>query len=88
MRQYLEKPNQRYKLEANKRRRNVELQEGDLVWVVLTKEHFPAGTYNKLLARKIGPVQIIKKINSNAYQDKLPNGVRTSNVFNIQHLIP
>jgi hypothetical protein len=87
VRHHLESSNQRYKSEADKRRRNLELQEGDLVWVVLTKERFPAGTYNKLSARKIGPLPIIKKINSNAYQVKLPDGVRTSDVFNIRHLI-
>ena len=86
--QHLESVNQRYKLEANKRRRNVELQEGDLVWVVLTKERFPAGTYNKLSARKIRPVPIIKKVHPNAYQVKLLDGVQTSDVFDIRHLIP
>jgi hypothetical protein len=30
------------------------------VWVVLTKDRFPIGEYNKLAARKIGPVEIVK----------------------------
>jgi hypothetical protein len=54
--------------------RNLELQEGDLVWVVLIKERIPAGTYNMLSAQKVGPLTIIKKINCNAYQVKLLAG--------------
>jgi hypothetical protein len=88
VRRHLESANQRYKVAADKRRRNCEFQEGDLVWVILTKERFPASTYNKLSARKIGPLPIIKKINPNVYQVKLPDGVRTSDVFNVRHLIP
>jgi hypothetical protein len=34
---------------------------------VLTKDRFPIGQYNKLAARKIGSVKIVKKINPNAY---------------------
>jgi hypothetical protein len=56
--------------------------------VILTKELFLAGTYEKLSAQKIGPLPVIKKINPNVYQVKLPDGVWTSNVFNIRHLIP
>nr|GEW47003.1 hypothetical protein [Tanacetum cinerariifolium] len=60
----------------------------DFVWVVQTKEHFPAHEYNKLAAKKIGPVEIVKKINSNAYRLQLPSHVCTSDVFNVKHLIP
>ncbi|PKI37872.1 hypothetical protein CRG98_041733 [Punica granatum] len=44
--------------------------------------------YNKLSTRKIGPVEVIEKINSNAYRLKLPSHIRTANVFNVKHLIP
>jgi hypothetical protein len=30
---------------------------------ILTKERFPVGEYNKLAARKVGPVEIIAEIN-------------------------
>jgi hypothetical protein len=30
----------------------------------------------------------VKKINPNAYQLKLPSHIKTSNVFNIKHLVP
>ena len=39
---------------------------GDYVWVVLTKDRFLVGEYNKLSAKKIGTLDIIEKINSNA----------------------
>ncbi|GKA99137.1 reverse transcriptase domain-containing protein [Tanacetum coccineum] len=61
---------------------------GDFVWVVLTKDHFPVGEYNKLSAKKIGPLEIVEKINSNAYRLKLPSHIRCSDVFNVKHLIP
>jgi hypothetical protein len=38
-------------------------EEGDFVWVVLTKDGFLVGEYNKLLVVKIGLLKIIEKIN-------------------------
>ena len=58
------------------------------MWPILTKDRFPIGEYNKLAACKIGPVEIVKKINANAYQLKLPSHIRTADVFNIKHLVP
>ena len=55
---------------------------------VLTKDHFLVGEYNKLSAMKIGPVEIIEKINPNAYRLKLPSHIRTTDVFNVKYLIP
>jgi hypothetical protein len=66
----------------------LEFDEGDFVWAILTKDHFPSGEYNKLAARKIGPVEIVKKIKANAYQLKLPSHIKTADVFNIKHLVP
>ncbi|GKA94505.1 putative reverse transcriptase domain-containing protein [Tanacetum coccineum] len=63
-------------------------QEGDFVWVVFTKDRFLVGEYNKLSAKKIGPLGIVEKINSNASSLKLPSHIRCSNVFNVKHLIP
>lgn len=58
------------------------------MWAVLTKERIPAHEYNKLKAKTIGPVEIIEKINPNAYRLKLPSHIRTADVFNVKHLIP
>nr|GEW85765.1 hypothetical protein [Tanacetum cinerariifolium] len=55
---------------------------------VLTKDYFPVGEYNKLSAKKIGPLEILEKINSNAYRLKLPSQIRYSDVFNVKHLLP
>jgi hypothetical protein len=49
---------------------------------------FPVGEYNKLAAHKVGPAEIIAKINPNAYRLKLPSHIKTSDVFNVKHLVP
>ncbi|KAH9735062.1 Endonuclease [Citrus sinensis] len=72
----------------NKKRRALEFQVGDLVWAVLTKDRFSVGEYNKLSARKIGPLEIIEKINPNAYRLKLLSHICTADVFNVKHFIP
>ena len=64
-----------------------EFDVGDYVWTVLTKYRFPVGEYNKLSAKKIGPVELVEKINSNAYHLKLPSHIRTANIFNVNHLV-
>ena len=73
---------------VNKKRQALEFQVGDIVWAVLTKNRFSIGKYNKLSARKIGPLEIIEKINPNAYRLKLLIHIRTADVFNVKHLIP
>lgn len=84
----LELSSAKYKKVADVKRRLVVFEPGDLVWVVLTKERFPAREYNKLKAKKIGPVEIIERINDNAYRVRLPPHLRTSDVFNVKHLSP
>ena len=66
----------------------LEFEVGDFVWAVLTKDRFSVGDYNKLSARKIGPVEIIEKIGPNAYRLKLPSHIRNADVFNVKHLDP
>ena len=46
------------------------------------------GDYNKLSTKKIGPVEIVEKINPNAYRLKLPSHIRTVDIFNMKHLTP
>ena len=81
----------KYKQQVDKKRRSVEFEVGDYVWAILTKNRFSTGEYNKLTARKIRPLrplEIIEKINPNAYRVKLPSHIRTADVFNVKHLIP
>ena len=55
---------------------------------MLTKDRFPIAKYNKLATRKIGLVEVEKKINPTAYQLKLPSHINTLDVFNVNHLEP
>ncbi|GJX21483.1 hypothetical protein Tco_0224160 [Tanacetum coccineum] len=76
--------NSKYKQDADQ----VDFEVDEFMWVVLTKDRFPVGQYNKLSTKKIGPLEIIKKIDSNAYRLKLPSHIRCSDVFNVKHLLP
>nr|GEW45718.1 ribonuclease H-like domain, reverse transcriptase, RNA-dependent DNA polymerase [Tanacetum cinerariifolium] len=80
--------NSKYKQDADQKRQHVNFKVGDYAWAVLTKDNFSIGEYNKLSAKKIGPLEIVDKINSNAYRLKLPSHIRCSDVFNVKHLLP
>nr|GEZ51381.1 hypothetical protein [Tanacetum cinerariifolium] len=67
---------------------HVDFEVGDFVWAVLTKDRFLVGEYNKLSAKKIGLLEIVEKINSNAYRLKLLSHIRCSDVLNVKHLLP
>jgi hypothetical protein len=86
--QKLQESTTKYNVNTDKKRQVVEFEEGDFVWAILTKDRFPVGEYNKLAAHKVGPIEIIEKINPNAYQLKLLSHIKTSDVFNIKHLVP
>nr|GEW03622.1 putative reverse transcriptase domain-containing protein [Tanacetum cinerariifolium] len=88
VRDNLVRANSKYKQDADEKRRHVDFEVGDFVWAVLTKDRFPVGEYNKLSAKKIGPLEIVEKMNSNAYRLKLPRHIRCSDVFNVKHLLP
>ena len=44
------------------------------------------GEYNKLIERKTNQCEVLQKINNNDYKICLPNHLKTSDVFNVQHL--
>ena len=87
VRENIQKSNEEYKTRADGRRRDVLFEVGEYVWVVLPRDHFPLGEYNKLKDRKIGPCEVLAKINDNAYKLRLPSHLKTS-VFNVKHLSP
>ncbi|XP_022552170.1 uncharacterized protein LOC111203058 [Brassica napus] len=76
----------KYKIAADAHRRRLAFDGGDLVWVVLTRDCMPAHAYNKLKAKKIGPVEVLEHINDNAYRLRLPSDITTSDVFNVKYL--
>ena len=54
---HLHETSAKYKQTADKKPRVVEFEISDFVWAILTKDRFPVGEYNKLAARKIGPLE-------------------------------
>ncbi|GJV92162.1 putative nucleotidyltransferase, ribonuclease H [Tanacetum coccineum] len=63
VRDNLVRANSKYKQDADQKRRHVDFEAGDFVWAVLTKDRFPVGEYNKLSAKKIGPLEIHEVLN-------------------------
>ncbi|GJU56217.1 hypothetical protein Tco_1229931 [Tanacetum coccineum] len=78
----------KYKERVNKRRKQVIFKEGDLVWIRLEKERFPAGRFGKLQPRADGPFRVLKRINDNAYKIELPGEYNVSVTFNVADLSP
>lgn len=75
-----------YQRRANLKRKQVVFQEGDLVWVNLSKERFPGGRGGKLKPRADGPFRVLKRINDNAYKIDLPGHYNVSATFNMSDL--
>ena len=73
---------------ANKHRKKVVFQPGDLVWIHLRKERFPTKRKNKLMPRADGPFEVLERINDNAYKVKLPGDYGVSATFNVADLHP
>lgn len=76
----------KYKATTDAHRRHLVFEVDDLVWVVLTRDCMPAGTYNKLKPKKIGHLKVLERINDNAYRLQLPSDITTSDVFNVKYL--
>ena len=62
----------KYKLHWCIHRKRLTFKEGDLMWVILTTERCPHGSYSMLGARKVGSCKVLTKINDNAYTVQLP----------------
>lgn len=77
-----------YEKHANKNRKEMIFEEGDLVWIHLRKERFPSERKSKLMPRIDGPFKVIKKLNNNAYQLDLQGKYHVSPSFNVTDLVP
>ena len=84
----IERTNASYEKQANKHKKKVIFQPGDLVWVHLRKERFPSKRKSKLMPRADGPFEVIEKVNDNAYKVDLPGDYGVSATFNVADLSP
>jgi hypothetical protein len=84
----IEKKNEKYRMQANKHRKPMTFNEGDLVWIHLRKERFPAKRRSKLLPRADGPFKVLQRIGENAYKIELPGEYGVSATFNVSDLAP
>nr|GEX51692.1 hypothetical protein [Tanacetum cinerariifolium] len=78
--------NKQYANRANKHRKRVMYKEGDLVWIYLRKERFPASRFEKLKPRVDGPFRMLKKVNDNAYKLELHGHYNVSATFIVADL--
>nr|XP_034570750.1 uncharacterized protein LOC117835509 [Setaria viridis] len=84
----IEKRSKYYATWANKHRKKVTFEPGDLVWVHLRKDRFPEKRKSKLMPRGDGPFRVFSKINNNAYKIELPKDYGVSRSFNVAGLTP
>ncbi|GJR59174.1 transposon ty3-I gag-pol polyprotein [Tanacetum coccineum] len=78
----------KFSKEANKNRKHILFQPGDLVLINLHIEQFPSKRQSKLSPRSEGPFRILAKVNNNAYKVDLPGEYNVSATFNVADLQP
>ena len=73
----------------NKDKKEMIFEEGDLVWIHLSKDRFPKERDSKLKPRGDGPFKVLKRINNNTYIIDIPTSkYLASNTFNVKDLSP
>ena len=73
----------------NKNKKEMIFEEGDLVWIHLSKDRFPKDRDSKLKPRGDGPFKVLKRINNNAYIIDIPTyKYLVSPTFNVKDLSP
>lgn len=88
LRLHIEEKTTKYAKQANKGRKMVRFELGDLVWIHISKGRFPSKRKSKLMPRADGPFWIIEKVNDNTYKVDLPGDYNVSATFNIKDLTP
>ena len=89
IRERLKATQSRQKSHANKKRRDIEFDVGDHVFIKVSplKGVLRFGKTNKLSPRYVGPFEILERIGSAAYQVALPPALsKIHNVFHISNL--
>jgi hypothetical protein len=84
----IEKMTKLYEKRANKGRKKMMFEEGDLVWGHLRKDRFLAQCKSKLQSRADGPFKVLERINDNACKIDLPSEYGVSTTFNVSDLSP
>jgi len=84
----IEKRSKYYAEWANKHRKKVTFEPGDLVWIHLSKDRFLEMRKSKLRPQGDGPFRVLSKINDNAYKIDLPEDYGVSTSFNVDDLTP
>ncbi|KAM1189761.1 hypothetical protein ACFX2J_025401 [Malus domestica] len=89
-RAHLEKASKKMKEWADRKRRNVEFQTGDQVFVKLNASQHKStrGLHKSLLRKYEGPFPIIKKVGKAAYVVELPPRLKFHPVFHVSNLKP
>lgn len=88
VKEQIEKKNEGYRRAANKGKKQVRFVPGDLVWIHLRKERFPAQRKPKLMPRVDGPLCVLEKVNENAYKLEFSEDYNVSPTFNVRDLTP
>jgi hypothetical protein len=88
-RKNIEKKSTQYAKHANKGKKKVTFQPGDIIWLHLRKDCFPQQHKSKLSPRGDGPFKVLQKINYNAYKIELPPEYsNVSTTFNVKDFLP
>jgi hypothetical protein len=88
-RKTIEAHDTRHTAKINKNKTPHIFEEGDLVWIHLSKDWFPHERNSKLKPRSDGPFKVLKRINDNAYVIDIPTSkYLVSYTFNIKDLSP
>jgi len=72
VRSKIENTNEAYQAQANKHKKKMVFQPGDLRWIHLRKERFSSKRKNKLMPSTDSPFELLECINDNAYRVDLP----------------